>query len=120
MGVSWMGDGNVRTPQSSVFLTRLHVRYDRDHFPEDLAFQETANRENFQGRYVLRHPFTGEASCATGQEYRRTLGRRGEEEAQNLATLTGWDIGAIRRKMGTPQKVSDAAPISLWDSLLGR
>lgn len=119
LGVSWMGDGNVRTPQSSVFLTRLHVRYDRDHFPEDLAFQETASRENFQGRYVLRHPYTGDAACATGQEYRRTLGRRQEQEAQNLATLTGWDISAIRRKMGPGQKVSELTPISLWDRLLG-
>ncbi len=120
LGVSWMGDANVRTPQSSVFLTRLHVRYDRDHFPEDLTFQETANRESFQGRYVLRHPFTGDASCSTGQEYRRTLTGRQEQEAQNLATLTGWEIGTIRRKMGTGPKVSEAAPISFWDSLLGR
>ncbi len=36
---------------SSVFITRLHVRYDAAHFPEDLMFQETADRANFQGRY---------------------------------------------------------------------
>lgn len=120
LGVSWLGEGDGRAQQASVFLTRLHVRYDRDHFPEDLSFQETANRENFQGRYVLRHPFTGDASCPTGQDYRRTLSQRHEQEAQNLATLTGWDIGAIRRKMGSGQKVSDTEPISFWDSLFRR
>ena len=44
-------------------MTRLHVRYDTAHFPEDLVFQETADRSNFQGRYVLRHEWTGEGSC---------------------------------------------------------
>ena len=120
LGVSWMGTETARTPRSSVFLTRLHVRYDRDHFPEDLSFQETADRQNFQGRYVLRHPFTGETSCSAGQEYGQALGRRQEQEAQNLATLTGWDIGSIRRKMGTGAKIGDAAPISFWDKLFGR
>src|SRR5256886_9645889 len=42
-----------------VFLTRLHVRYDAEHFPEDLVFQETADRTNFQGRYVLRYAWKG-------------------------------------------------------------
>jgi hypothetical protein len=39
--------------RQQVFLTRLHVRYDNAHFPEDLVFQETGDRVNFQGRYVL-------------------------------------------------------------------
>jgi hypothetical protein len=109
-----------REDMRAVFVTRLHVRYDRDHFPEDLSFQETAERENFQGRYVLRHPFTGDASCVAGQEYRLTLERRREQEAQTLATLTGWDMGAIRRKMGAGQKISETAPISFWESLFRR
>ncbi|MGI8502726.1 MAG: DUF2330 domain-containing protein, partial [Hassallia sp.] len=45
------------SPSSSVFISRLHVRYTRDKFPEDLMFQETSNTESFQGRYVLQHPF---------------------------------------------------------------
>src|SRR6185295_13721319 len=61
LGVFWADGGNQ--PQD-VFLTRLHVRYDNAHFPEDLVFQETADRSNFQGRYVLRHPWTGKASCS--------------------------------------------------------
>jgi hypothetical protein len=84
---------------SDVFVTRLHVRYDGTHFPEDLVFQETANRENFQGRYVLRHAWTGGDQCQAAQEYRHTLGPRFEKEAQTLASLTGWSIADIRRKM---------------------
>jgi len=119
LGVGWLGEPGNRTRGGSVFLTRLHVRYDRDHFPEDLAFQETSDRENFQGRYVLRHPFNRESSCAAGQEYASTLARRREQEAQNLATLTGWDVNEIRRKMGSPAKISDAGP-GFWGSLFER
>jgi hypothetical protein len=91
-----------------VYVTRLHVRYDASHFPEDLAFQETANRENFQGRYVLRHPWKGEARCAAADEYRRQLGQRQEREAQTLAWLTGWDVAEIRKKAGVgAQKISE-------------
>src|SRR5271156_5177393 len=42
-----------------VMLTRLHVRYSADTFPEDLIFQETQDQENFQARYVLRRPWNG-------------------------------------------------------------
>ena len=84
---------------TNVFLTRLHVRYDAAHFPEDLMFQETADRSNFQGRYVLRHPYTGPAACAAGEAYRRLLGARFEAEASTLSQLTGWDIASIREKM---------------------
>ena len=84
---------------TNVFLTRLHVRYDALHFPEDLMFQETADRSNFQSRYVLRHPYTGPAACAAGEAYRRLLGARFEAEASTLSQLTGWDIASIREKM---------------------
>ena len=60
--------GTRRSPApGDVFVTRLHVRYDAAHFPEDLVFQETADRANFQGRYVLRHPWKGDASCPGGE-----------------------------------------------------
>ncbi|MBD2253302.1 DUF2330 domain-containing protein [Nostoc parmelioides] len=88
-----------RFPASNVFISRLHVRYTRDKFPEDLMFQETSNRESFQGRYVLQHPFTGEATCPAGREYKRSLSRRFEQEAQTLARLTNWNIKDIRQKM---------------------
>src|SRR5262245_46375246 len=60
LGVFWIEEGGGAPRRfggvRDVFLSRLHVRYDAGHFPEDLVFQEPADRTNFQGRYVLRHP----------------------------------------------------------------
>ena len=66
-------------------MTRLHVRYDGAHFPEDLVFQETGDRSNFQGRYILRHAWTGNETCSEADAYRRELSTRREKEAQTLA-----------------------------------
>jgi hypothetical protein len=100
--------------QSNVYLTRLHVRYSRPKFPEDLSFQTTPNRENFQGRYVLRHPFKGEITCKEGREYKRNLRKRMEEEAQTLARLTGWDINGIRKKIGITNQAGDEQDEESW------
>ena len=93
--------GMRSAPQpQNVFVTRLHVRYDKAHFPEDLVFHETGDRTNFQGRYVMRHAWTGTATCAAAETYRRELVARREREAQTLASLTGWPIEDIRRQQG--------------------
>lgn len=109
LGVYWVGSpdrgesaGSQRSiapPQQAqdVYATRLHVRYDAATFPEDLVFRETGNRENFQGRYVLRHPWPGEPRCDAARDYVRELRRRQVQEAENLASLTGWDLADIRR-----------------------
>jgi hypothetical protein len=81
-------------------VTRLHVRYERANFPEDLVFQETGNRENFQARYVLQHPWKGAADCEAGKAYRQELEKRHKDEAEQLARLTGWELAEIYRKMG--------------------
>lgn len=87
-------------PQAqNVFLIRLHVCYDAAHFPEDLMFQKTSDRNNFQARYILRHAWTGTDECPTATAYRQQLQERYEHEAQTLANLTGWNIGAIRKAM---------------------
>jgi len=101
------------SPSSSVFISRLHVRYTRDKFPEELMFHETSNSESFQGRYVLQHPFTGKATCSVGREYKRSLGKRFEKEAQTLAKLTNWNIQDIRQKMKLVGQVSS----SWWQNL---
>jgi hypothetical protein len=104
LGVFWIGKGaqvsrSLVQPQTqNVFVTRLHVRYDAEHFPEDLMFQETGDRQNYQGRYVIRHPWKGEASCDLTQ-YEASVRERQEREAQLLANMTGWDIEDIRRKI---------------------
>ena len=100
LGVSWTGPrGGPRGGGQPAFVTRLHVRYDREHFPEDLVLQETADRENFQARYVLRHPFAGQASCEAGRRYQAELPQRFAQEARTLNELTGWAMETIRLRM---------------------
>jgi Na+-translocating ferredoxin:NAD+ oxidoreductase RnfD subunit len=99
---------------SDVFVTRLHVRYDGTTFPEDLVFQETTDRANFQGRYVLRHAFTGTSTCEAMTAYKRELPQRHEREAQTLANLTGWSIADIRKKMGGIPPAPPAGDDSAW------
>ena len=100
LGVYWVAPGDSRGGGggSEVFLTRLHVRYDAAHFPEDLAFQETADRQNFQARYVLRHAWTGDFAC-DAMPYLDSVRKRRETEAKTLASLTGWNLGEIRSAM---------------------
>jgi len=88
-----------------VFVTRLHVRYDAAHFPEDLALMETHDRGNFQARYVLRHPWRGTATCALAAEYRERLQERFKGEARTLASLTGWPLGEITQRMAKTGQV---------------
>ncbi len=105
LGVFWQDSPSLKRGRDSmpqaqnVFLTRLHVRYDATHFPEDLMFQETSDRNNFQARYILRHAWTGTDDCPAATTYRQQLRERYEREAQTLANLTGWNIGEIRRAM---------------------
>lgn len=106
LGVFWINEPasqqKIAPPRAqNVFVTRLHVRYDREHFPEDLVFQETGDRQNFQGRYVIRHPWKGESSCDLTAYHEETR-KRLEREAQQLANLTGWDIDKIRARIDFP------------------
>jgi hypothetical protein len=92
-------------------VTRLHVRYSAQTFPEDLMFQETRDRQNYQTRYVLRHAWKGDANaCDAAAHYARQLAGRREREAQTLSNLTGWDINIIRRRAG----LTSAAMIQEW------
>lgn len=102
LGAFWIEpppQAQPRTMVRDVFVTRMHLRYDAEHFPQDLMFRETDNRTNFQGRYVLRHPWQGEATCEAARQYFADLDLRFEQEAQTLAALTGWPVGGIRAKM---------------------
>jgi hypothetical protein len=125
LGVFWVGEPRVGAaiiaappgvgPQN-VFVTRLHVRYDRAHFPEDLVFQETGDRTNFQGRYVMRQPYTGPATCPAAEAYNREVALRQEREAQTLAALTGWTVEDIRRRIGggRPVAATTTTPAPWW------
>jgi hypothetical protein len=93
-----------------VMLTRLHLRYTPETLPEDLMFQETQDRQNFQTRYVLRHPWSGDAdACDAAPRYFDEVAKRQEREAQTLASLTGWDLNQIRTRMSIA-----TAPKTMW------
>ncbi len=107
LGVFWLNDGGAQ-PRAGwggsgpipVTLTRLHVRYTAETFPEDLAFQETQDQQNFQGRYVLRHPWKGDpGQCPAASAYLAEVRERQERQAGSLASLTGWDVDEIRASM---------------------
>jgi hypothetical protein len=94
-GVFWLGDGANKQwggsdYQGDVFMTRLHVRYNRKTFPQDLAFVATPNNANFQGRYIITHPAQGDLSCDQGQSYLKDLVSRRQKELDQLSLLTGW------------------------------
>ena len=103
LGARWIAsdhDKPFRSVQgANAYVTRLHVRYDAQSFPEDLVLTETRDRSNFQGRYVLNHPWKGATSCEAGARYRAELPKRFEQEAQNLANLTGWPLVNVLAKM---------------------
>ncbi|MBI3516475.1 MAG: DUF2330 domain-containing protein [Proteobacteria bacterium] len=101
LGARWLDPSEPRRFGMAAFATRLHVRYDAAHFPEDLQLQETKDSTNFQGRYVLRHPWSGAASCTAGDAYWRGLPARFEKEAQTLTDLTGWQLADVKQTMET-------------------
>ncbi|MCY7410368.1 MAG: DUF2330 domain-containing protein [Chitinophagales bacterium] len=90
-GVGWVNQYHYGY-SGDVFFTRLHITYDRKNFPQDLIFEETPNRENFQARYVITHPAYGEFTCDAGRKYVKEVMSRRNDELNNLAILTGWDI----------------------------
>ncbi len=133
LGVYWLDGGRAERSSpprrivppgggaADVFVTRLHVSYDAAHFPEDLMFKETGDRENFQGRYVMRHPYKGDAKCEAAEDYRASLPKRFDAEAQTLANLTGWDIDDVRKKMkGAGQAYEAPAKEKWWEKIWGK
>ncbi|HTR83898.1 MAG TPA: DUF2330 domain-containing protein [Reyranella sp.] len=101
-GARWIvGSDGRPTGRGDVTLTRLHLRYTPESFPEDLVFQQTADRGTFQARYVLHHPWSGgnPYKCSASIEYYRELGKRMDGEAESLAKLTGWKLEDIKARM---------------------
>ncbi|HYO22950.1 MAG TPA: DUF2330 domain-containing protein, partial [Flavisolibacter sp.] len=70
-GVWWADPkGNENAAyNANVYFTRLHVRYNRQSFPQDLMFQVTPNTDNYQARYIVTHPAQGDFSCDAGKQY---------------------------------------------------
>jgi hypothetical protein len=80
---------NENSIDNKVFFTRLHFRYNRNSFPQDLMFQVTPNKENFQARYIITHPATGNLTCEEGKKYLQELKTRRKNELKELTVLTG-------------------------------
>jgi len=80
-------DGNNQT-----FFTRMYGRYNRNDFPQDLAFQVTPNRNHYQARYIVTHPANGDLSCDEGRTYLRELKARRKKELRQLLSLTGTNM----------------------------
>ena len=104
LGVYWL-DSDQSTNRwlsggQDVFVTRLHVRYDGKTFPEDLKFIETGDRQNYQGRYVMRHAWDGEMNCPAEKDYLAMVSDRNIVAGNLLANLTGWDRQEIAGSIG--------------------
>jgi hypothetical protein len=111
-GVFWVGaPKSMSSGAQPVVLTRLHVRYTAETFPEDLMFIETADRNNYQTRYVMRHPWKGNpqeclaegsggGAGANGKSqllgYLKDVQLRQEKELNTLLSLTNWDPAQTR------------------------
>ena len=130
LGVFWI-DEEVKEDYSSrrrrwgggsqpvkVKVTRLHIRYSKETFPEDLMFHQTSDTQNFQARYILRHPWEGSPKrCKKAKNYFRGLKQRQNKEASQLAYLTGWDINGIRKKMKLKPNSSDNNSEKWWHKI---
>jgi hypothetical protein len=103
LGARWIASDDDRPfrslPGANAYVTRLHVRYDAKTFPEDLVLMETRDRSNFQGRYVLNHPWKDATTCEADARYRASLPQRFLYEAQNLVNLTGWPLADVLAEM---------------------
>lgn len=122
-GVWWVqptrSNGNYT---GQLYVTRLHARYSRSTFPQDLMFMITPNKKNFQGRYIVRHPATGPMDCEAGKKYKKQLSHRKRRELQELVALTGWDSYKYHWYLGdgtAPPVNTDPQPDVQPDILIG-
>jgi len=123
LGVFWINNNNREKKQiwnptpPQVMVTRLHIRYNNETFPEDLVFQETKDQQNFQGRYIIQHPWKGNKNqCVEAEEYFKQLRIREEKRLENYNLLTGLDKKTIRKKMNLIEESSDVDG-KWWKSL---
>jgi hypothetical protein len=111
-GVFWQNNEST----IPTFITRLHVRYNRANFPEDLVFQETNNQTNFQGRYIMRHPYQKLITCGADRAnaYRKSVTDRQQQEARTLAGLTGWPLNEIQSRIRPVEVYTSDRDLPFW------
>lgn len=96
----------------NAYFTRLHVRYNRKSFPQDLMFQVTPNTDNYQARYIVTHPATGDLNCEAGKKYLKELKQRRANELEMLTYLTGKDYSNWDMVSETPDEKYVPAEVS--------
>ena len=96
LGATWVRKGD--NAGQDVFVTRLHFRYDKSGFQRDLLLKVTKDRDNFQGRYVMQHPYDGKFEC-NARDYVNDTRKRLRDEAARLRHLTGWSKREIDQRI---------------------
>lgn len=121
-GVNWLqpqrNNWGGSDYQGNIHFTRLHVRYNRANFPQDLVFTQTSNKQNYQGRYVLHQPAQINSDCEQLNDYYLMVTDRRYDELANYKALTGESLSAhlnyvkeYESKLDARTKRNDLMPI---------
>lgn len=93
LGLDWIPDAKS-TQYFPIFLTRMHVRYNRTTFPQDLAFQITPNNQPYQCTITVQHVAPGFENCEQGKFYANQVAQRREKELITMNQYAGWSMNA--------------------------
>jgi hypothetical protein len=127
--------GPSENPYAGWALTRLHTRYSKETLSEDLVFreakaamggranwngtngdegadvaQEAGATNNFQGRYIIRHYWTGAVACKQPQ-YDIWGGAPGNRDARPTPTAAKGLATAPRGKVALKEEVRSPVPL---------
>jgi hypothetical protein len=86
-----------------VMLTRLHVRYTANTFPEDLMFTQTKDKQNFQTRYVIQNPYAGSIAACTE--------KAAKTDCENMCRAR---VSEIERRLSDAARNNSKTPDSVY------
>ena len=89
--------------------------------PRTSCSRRPADRANFQGRYVLRHAWTGDDSCgARAGLSAHACDSARKRKPQRLASLTGWNSPDIRKRRwaSTQRPASRCGSRRWWERIV--
>jgi hypothetical protein len=95
-------------------LTRLHLRYGRKKFTQDLTFQTASRPQPFQVRYQITRPYRQPIACNKATKYQQKVMARQRQEAQSLAQLTDWPIDSIQAQIQPFEILTRQPPKPFW------
>jgi hypothetical protein len=87
----------------SGFVTRLHFKYTKENFPEDLTLQVTGDSAPFSIGYTAVHPAPNTCNHPGPPQARA-------REQQMLANLTGWPMETVMQRAGMKVGSETGAP----------